>query len=264
MSVPQARVSSVAERWDRERVLALAPDAPSQRTALLLASGRAWPTTGAAAGADAVWGECRGSAAAPYRTVVDLSGPAYRCSGPRRKFPCKHVLALLLLWSEGSVPDDAAGPPDWAGSWLIARAAKASGTPSAEQAEPKDPRAAGPPAPRAGGARGPGCGAPPRRAARDQGRVRPGRARPVARRPGAAGPGRQPAGRIRPLGRDRRPDGRRGSPRPGRAAPGGSTRSSPSPPSPPAGRPSCRRRYGPPSGPGSASASARPTCWPAG
>jgi hypothetical protein len=33
MSVPQAKVSSVAERWDRERVLALAPDAPSQRTA---------------------------------------------------------------------------------------------------------------------------------------------------------------------------------------------------------------------------------------
>jgi len=132
----------VAERWDRERVLALAPDAPSQRTALSLASGRAWPATGAAAGADAVWGECRGSAAAPYRTVVDLSGPAYRCSCPSRKFPCKHVLALLLLWSEGSVPDDAAGPPDWAGSWLVARAERASRTPSAEQAEPKDPRAA--------------------------------------------------------------------------------------------------------------------------
>jgi len=132
----------VAERWDRERVLALAPDVPSQRTALSLASGRAWPAAGAAAGADAVWGECRGSAAAPYRTVVDLSGPAYRCSCPSRKFPCKHVLALLLLWSEGSVPDDAAGPPDWAGSWLLARAAKASRVPASDQAEPKDPRAA--------------------------------------------------------------------------------------------------------------------------
>jgi hypothetical protein len=52
------------------------------------------------------------------------------------------VLALLLLWSEGSVPDDAAGPPDWAGSWLIARAAKAGGAPSGGQAEPKDPKAA--------------------------------------------------------------------------------------------------------------------------
>ena len=142
MSVPQARVSSVAERWDRERVLALAPDVPSQRTAQSLASGRAWPVTGAAAGADAVWGECRGSAPAPYRAVVDLSAPAYRCSCPSRKIPCKHVLALLLLWSEGSVPDDAAGPPDWAGSWLIARAATADGAPSGGQAEPKDPKAA--------------------------------------------------------------------------------------------------------------------------
>jgi SWIM zinc finger len=132
----------VAERWDRERVLALAPDAPSQRTALSLASGRAWPATGAAAGADAVWGECRGSASAPYRTAVDLSGPAYRCSCPSRKFPCKHVLALLLLWSEGSVPEDVAGPPDWAGSWLIARAERASRASSGEPAEPKDPRAA--------------------------------------------------------------------------------------------------------------------------
>jgi hypothetical protein len=122
----------VAERWDRERVLALAPDAPSQRAAQSLASARAWSATGAwpatraAPGAGAVWGECRGSASAPYRAVADLSGPAYRCSCPSRKFPCKHVLALLLLWSQGSVPDDEAGPPDWAGSWLLARAAKAS------------------------------------------------------------------------------------------------------------------------------------------
>ena len=267
MSVPQARVSSVAERWDRERVLALAPDVPSQRTAQSLASGRAWPVTGAAAGADAVWGECRGSASAPYRAVVDLSGPAYRCSCPSRKFPCKHVLALLLLWSEGSVPDDAAGPPDWAGSWLIARAAA---------------RGSGGRAPRRGGfrAQGPQGGGPPRGAAREQGRVRPGRARPVAVRPGAAGPRRQPAGRRRPLGRHRRPDDRRASPRPGRASarPGlrpalrdglgrpaasRSTRCSTCSPSPTAGRASCRRRCGRPSGPGSASASARPTCWPA-
>jgi hypothetical protein len=53
MSVPQARVSSVTERWDRERVLALAPDVPSQRTARWLASGRAWPATGAGSGAGA-------------------------------------------------------------------------------------------------------------------------------------------------------------------------------------------------------------------
>jgi len=119
----------------------MAPDAPSQRTAQQLASVRAWPLTGAAE-PGALWGECRGSAAAPYRTVVDLSGPAYRCSCPSRKFPCKHVLALLLLWADGTVRDDPGGPPDWAGSWLSARAAKANHAQPAETAEPKDPKAA--------------------------------------------------------------------------------------------------------------------------
>jgi len=126
-------------------VLALAPDAPSQRAAQPLASGRAWLTTGAGSGdtgPGAVWGECRGSAATPYRAVADLSGPSYRCSCPSRKFPCKHMLALLLLWAEGAVEDDPAGPPDWAASWLAARAAKAGRAPSGEPAEPRDPKAA--------------------------------------------------------------------------------------------------------------------------
>ena len=83
-------------------MLALAPDAPSQRAAQSLASDRSWPLTGASE-PGAVWGECLGSAAAPYRTVVDPSGPAYQCSCPSRKFPCKHALALLLLWADGSV-----------------------------------------------------------------------------------------------------------------------------------------------------------------
>jgi len=129
----------VAERWDRTRVLALAPDAPSQRAAQSLASDRAWSLTGSAE-PGAVWGECRG--AAPYRTVVDLSGPAYRCSCPSRKFPCKHVLALLLLWVEGSVKDHADRPPDWAASWLTGRAGKASDAQPREPGEPKNPEMA--------------------------------------------------------------------------------------------------------------------------
>src|ERR1700680_2044366 len=119
MSVPRVRVSTVAERWDRARVLALAPDAPSQRAAQSLASGRAWPLTGAAEPGP-LCGECGGSAAPPYRTVVDLAGPAYRCSCPSRKFPCKHALALLLLWAAGDVQEEAA-PADYALAWVEAR-----------------------------------------------------------------------------------------------------------------------------------------------
>jgi SWIM zinc finger len=147
----------VAERWDRARVLALAPDASSQRAAQSLASGRAWAASGASpgtgasdgigAGPAALWGECRGSSPAPYLTVIDLSGPAYRCSCPSRKFPCKHALALLLLWADGTVPEAAGEPPGWAASWLTARAARtgAAGTgrtAAAEPGAPKDPAAA--------------------------------------------------------------------------------------------------------------------------
>jgi hypothetical protein len=112
----------VAERWDRARVLTLAPDAPSQRTAQALASAGSWPLTGAKE-RDALWGECQGSAATPYRTAVDLSGPAYQCSCPSRKFPCKHALALLLLWADGAVKVAPADPPAWAATWFASRAA---------------------------------------------------------------------------------------------------------------------------------------------
>ncbi len=119
-------------------MLALAPDSSSLGAAQSLASGRSWPVTGAADGS-VLWGECLGSAAAPYRIVVDLSGPAYRCSCPSRKFPCKHALALMLLWSGGALGPDG-DPPDWAAAWLAARAAK---TPDAKDAKPPaDPAAA--------------------------------------------------------------------------------------------------------------------------
>jgi len=107
-------------------VLALASDASSLRAAQPLASSRSWPLTGLADGS-ALWGECQGSAAAPYRTAVDLSGPAYRCSCPSRKFPCKHALALMLLWSDGAVALRT-DPPEWASAWLATRLAKASDT----------------------------------------------------------------------------------------------------------------------------------------
>jgi hypothetical protein len=89
-----------------------------------------------------LWGECKGSAARPYQAAVDLSGPAYKCSCPSRKIPCKHALALLLLWSAGAVPAGTA--PQWAAAWLDARAARAAATAVAagRSAEPADPAAA--------------------------------------------------------------------------------------------------------------------------
>ena len=125
----------MGERWDRARVLALAPDASSQRAAQSLTSGRAWAASGASPGASAgagtgagqaaLWGECRGSASAPYLTVIDLSGPAYRCSCPSRKFPCKHGLGLLLLFAKDQGAFKAAAEPGWVADWIAGRAERA-------------------------------------------------------------------------------------------------------------------------------------------
>ena len=89
-------------RWSAEQVLALAPDASSQKSARGLATARPWSDTGRAADPPSPVGAlCQGSGAQPYQTCVDLTEPAYRCSCPSRKFPCKHALALMLLWSAG-------------------------------------------------------------------------------------------------------------------------------------------------------------------
>ncbi|MDO3645433.1 SWIM zinc finger family protein [Nocardia mangyaensis] len=120
--------------WTEEQVRALAPDASSLAAARKLA-GR-WRATGAAA--TAVWGLCQGSGAKPYQTVVDLAGPAYKCSCPSRKFPCKHALSLLLAWSGGAVPPEET-PADFAAEWLAARAAKAAAPPQAKTSNTPSP-----------------------------------------------------------------------------------------------------------------------------
>ncbi|HWQ11741.1 MAG TPA: SWIM zinc finger family protein [Roseiflexaceae bacterium] len=106
-----------------DQVLALAPDPASAKAGRGLATAQSWVTLGRTDGA--VWGECRGSAREPYRTQVDLGGPAFRCSCPSRKFPCKHAIGLLLLLAAqpGMLPT--AAPPPWVEEWLESRARSA-------------------------------------------------------------------------------------------------------------------------------------------
>ena len=100
-----------------ESVLALAPDAASAKAANGLTKPGQWPLLGA--NEAAVWGECQGSSR--YQTQVDLSGPSFRCSCPSRKFPCKHGLALLLLWAKNPAQFQASAPPAWVTEWLAER-----------------------------------------------------------------------------------------------------------------------------------------------
>jgi hypothetical protein len=108
-------------------VLALAPDASAQRAARGLASDKPWLETGVSRADDlppTVWGLCKGSGTTPYQAAVDLTEPAFKCSCPSRKVPCKHVLALLLRWSSGSIPESSA--PAWVHEWHIGRAERAA------------------------------------------------------------------------------------------------------------------------------------------
>lgn len=128
-------------------MLALAPDPSSAAAARSLASPGRWRTSGWSEQPAALWGECAGSGKTPYLAMVDLSGPAYHCSCPSRKFPCKHALALLLLWSAGVVPEAVAPQP--VQEWLAARAERA------ERSRARAEKQAGAQAEGDGGAAGP-------------------------------------------------------------------------------------------------------------
>ncbi|MEO0374855.1 MAG: SWIM zinc finger family protein [Cyanobacteria bacterium P01_A01_bin.17] len=105
--------------WTTEQVLALSPDASSTKNGKSLANLSKWQTLGCTD--HAIWGECKGSGKKPYRTQIDLTEPAFRCSCPSRKFPCKHALALFLLLAGQVDSFTDHSPPDWVQEWLEKR-----------------------------------------------------------------------------------------------------------------------------------------------
>ena len=123
--------------WSVEAVESLAPDAASVRAGQKLASPGPW--SGAGHDERLVWGLCQGSGKQPYQAQVDLQGPAFKCSCPSRKFPCKHCLGLLLLWVDGGVP--VGEPPDWVREWLAEREQRVERAARRTEATP-DPEAA--------------------------------------------------------------------------------------------------------------------------
>ena len=107
---------------DAKQILALAPDPASAKAGSQLAVAHQWSNLGNSEAA--LWGECQGSGKTPYKTQVDLNGPAFKCSCPSRKFPCKHGLALMLMRAGGQVPEGV-DPPAWVQTWLDSRQEKA-------------------------------------------------------------------------------------------------------------------------------------------
>ena len=106
--------------WSVEQVEALATSAAAITAARPLATPSRW--SGLGADDRIVWGAFQGGGAEPYDTMVDHVAVAVSCSCPSRRTPCKHALALLLMWVHGDVADSS--PPTRVARWLAGRAAR--------------------------------------------------------------------------------------------------------------------------------------------
>ncbi|NUP73625.1 MAG: SWIM zinc finger family protein, partial [Sinomonas sp.] len=58
---------------------------------------------------------------------------------PSRKFPCKHALALLLLWARGEAAEAGAQTADFAQDWATERAQRSTARERGEPRQPPDP-----------------------------------------------------------------------------------------------------------------------------
>lgn len=120
--------------WTADRILSLAPDPSSAKAGRELSSPRKWQNMGH--NDAAVWGEHQGSASKPYQTSIDLGEPAFKCTCPSRKFPCKHGLGLFLAFAaEPAAFPTSASPPAWVTEWLESRADKAERAAKREERE---------------------------------------------------------------------------------------------------------------------------------
>ncbi|MEO0468990.1 MAG: SWIM zinc finger family protein [Bacteroidota bacterium] len=101
--------------WTEAHIREISPDPGSFQRGSRLARPEKWVSLGR--NERTLWGSCKGSGKNPYLTAIDLKGPAYKCSCPVRKFPCKHAIGLMLMMAD--LP--AAEVPDWVAEWLSKR-----------------------------------------------------------------------------------------------------------------------------------------------
>ena len=105
-----------------DQILTLAPDEASKKSGKELSGPAKWVSKGV--NEFALWGEAQGSGSKPYQTQVDLTNIAFKCSCPSRKFPCKHGLGLLLLYSRQQNTFTDNNAPAWVKDWIEKRGEK--------------------------------------------------------------------------------------------------------------------------------------------
>ncbi|MEM6973792.1 MAG: SWIM zinc finger family protein [Pseudomonadota bacterium] len=124
-----------------DTITALAPDQASLKAAHGQMKPRKWLLRGTRAADDLVWGEVQGSGANPYRTVFNSADHGYKCTCPSRKFPCKHVLALMWMHVDDPGAFAEAEIPDWVNDWRSRR--RKTGTAPAASGDGAAPTTAG-------------------------------------------------------------------------------------------------------------------------
>jgi len=122
-----------------DAVRALAPDASALKAGQGLANPRHWVVLGRSEAA--LWGRCQGSGKEPYQVVVDLAGPAAKCTCPSRKFPCKHGLGLMFIAVNGAIGKPQPEPPEVA-QWLADREKRSAASAKRETEAVDDPKVA--------------------------------------------------------------------------------------------------------------------------
>ncbi|MEL6988135.1 MAG: SWIM zinc finger family protein [Bacteroidota bacterium] len=106
-------------KLSENQIAALAPKPTAFAAAKKLASVSRWD---ALRSSDRViWGEIRGSGSKPYKTQIDIQELAFNCSCPSRQFPCKHSLALLLVYHSNEGNFMAIEEPEWVKEWIDKR-----------------------------------------------------------------------------------------------------------------------------------------------
>ncbi|MBK7871018.1 MAG: SWIM zinc finger family protein [Saprospiraceae bacterium] len=112
--------------WNSHTLQSFAPDAATLERAREIAYVFRWEKM--LGNEQILWGEYK-TGVDPFCTAVHLHHPQHTCSCPSRRRPCKHVLALLLLYLNGSdgfqVWHDY---PDWVEKWLNRQKKKPAAT----------------------------------------------------------------------------------------------------------------------------------------
>lgn len=102
-----------------QKILSYAPNPGTAQRATGIAHATIWHSL--EGNGRAIWGTY-GYKGDPFKVSVDFEGPAFRCTCPVRQKPCKHGIALLLVFAKNNDAFKVANDlPEWVNSWLTKR-----------------------------------------------------------------------------------------------------------------------------------------------